>query len=362
MPNVINLKYLIGDIMKTQIGLAIAAAIATTSSFAAPTLYGVFDVSINSADKDAGHTLLGDDGASVSSNNSYIGIKGSEKLTEKLSVVYDAQWTVNTDEGTDFAQRDRYLGLKHEQFGTLAFGKVNTFLKRLGGVDLFDNYYGNQLDVQNTFTGENRVNNVIQYQSPTFNVASGKVNAGIQLLQGENNATASNGRAVGDGFADAFSSSVSYSNDRFNVGLAYDSAVPSRWIGASNAWAETNTVRASGSVKIENLALSALIQRAEVDDTATASNIVAISNVDDELGFAVGAVYKISQTPWSIKGQYQQGTTSYKNANADLDVKQIATGVDYHFNNNAKAYAYVAQHKVADDKNTVGGLGLQYKF
>lgn len=360
-------EILSGEHMKTQkISLAIALAVISGTSFAAPTLYGLFDISANFADKDVGHTLLGtNDGASVSSNNSYIGIKGSEKLTDKLSVVYDAQWTVNTDSGTtDFGQRDRYLGLKHEQLGTLSFGKVNTFLKRLGGVDLFDNYYGNGLDIQNTFTGENRVNNAIQYQSPTLSAAGGKINIGVQLFQGEDSTVASNGTAVGDNFGDAVSSSITYDNKDagFNLGLAYDSAVPSRWIGASNAWAESNTIRATGTYNVANLSLRALVQRAEIDESSTASNVAAASAVDDELGFSLGAVYKIADTPWSVKGQYQQGTTSYKTSASDVKAQQISAGVDYQYNSNAKAYAFLAQHKLVDDKNTLGGVGLQYKF
>ncbi|WP_171294755.1 porin [Acinetobacter populi] len=354
--------------MKTQkISLAIALAFISGTTFAAPTLYGVLDLSANFADKDAGHTLTTiNDGASVSSNNSYIGIKGSEKLTDTLSVVYDAQWTVNTDgDGTDLGQRDRYLGLKHEQLGTLSFGKVNTFLKRLGGVDLFDNYAGNQLDIQNTFTGENRVNNAVQYQSPTFNAAAGKINVGVQLFQGEDAKIVSSGNAVGNSFGDAISASVTYDNKDagFNLGLAYDSAVPSRWIGASNAWAETNTIRATGTYNIANLSLRALVQRAEIDEASTASsNVATVSAIDDELGFALGAVYKIADTAWSVKGQYQQGTTSYKTSASDVKAQQIAAGVDYQYNSNAKAYAFLAQNKLVDDKNTVGGLGFQYKF
>ncbi|TXJ10614.1 MAG: porin [Acinetobacter sp.] len=337
----------------------------SSSVFAAPTLYGVLDGSVNFASKDIGHNQLSTihDGASVTSNNSYLGVKGNEKLSDTLSIVYDAQWTINIDgDGSDFGQRDRYLGLKHEQLGTLSIGKLNTFLKRLGSIDLFDNYAANQLDIANTFTGENRINDGIQYQSPAIKVARGKINANLQLFQGEGGVATNSGNAVGDGFGDAISASILYDNKAagVNFALAYDSAVPSRWIGAGNAWAETNTVRAVANMQAENLSLSALLQHAEVAERRTASN-VAVADIESELGFALGVLYKVGQTPWSVKGQFQQGTTTFKTAH-DIKAQQMAVGVDYQYNSNAKAYFYLAQHKLKDDDNRVGGLGLQYKF
>ena len=44
-----------------------------------------------------------------------IGVKGEEKLTDKLSAVYLAEWAISTDgsgSDTDLSARNRFIGLK----------------------------------------------------------------------------------------------------------------------------------------------------------------------------------------------------------------------------------------------------------
>ena len=62
---------------------------------AAPTLYGKLNVSINQVDN---KNFDGkSDVTEVNSNSSRIGVKGEEKLTDKLSAVYLAEWAISTD-------------------------------------------------------------------------------------------------------------------------------------------------------------------------------------------------------------------------------------------------------------------------
>ena len=66
----------------------LAAAIATLSisaAQAAPTLYGKFNVTLDQIDKNG---FKDESVTKVNSNASRIGVKGEEKLTDKLSAVY----------------------------------------------------------------------------------------------------------------------------------------------------------------------------------------------------------------------------------------------------------------------------------
>ena len=80
---------------------------------AAPTLYGKLNVSINQVDN---KNFDGkSDVTEVNSNSSRIGVKGEEKLTDKLSAVYLAEWAISTDgsgSDTDLSARNRFIGLK----------------------------------------------------------------------------------------------------------------------------------------------------------------------------------------------------------------------------------------------------------
>ena len=88
------------------------AALGMSAAQAAPTLYGKLNVSIDQVDN---YDFKGNDVSEVSSHASRIGVKGEEKLTDKLSAVYQAEWAVSTDgsgSDTDWSARNRFIGLK----------------------------------------------------------------------------------------------------------------------------------------------------------------------------------------------------------------------------------------------------------
>ncbi|MDB9694641.1 porin, partial [Acinetobacter nosocomialis] len=111
--------------------LLLAAAVATLSVNAvqaAPTLYGKLNVTIDQVDN---KNFDGkSDVTEVNSNASRIGVKGEEKLTDNLSAVYLAEWQINADgDGTDLGQRNRYIGIKSNNVGTLKVGKFDSYFK-----------------------------------------------------------------------------------------------------------------------------------------------------------------------------------------------------------------------------------------
>ncbi len=362
--------------------LLLAAAISTLSisaAQAAPTVYGKMHVSLDSADEFGTTKANTDNVIKVNSNASRIGVKGDEKLTDNLSVIYLAEWQVNTDgDGTDLGMRNRYVGLKYDGIGAVKVGRIDSHLKNAQGkVDVFNDMF--VLDMGDTYAGENRLNNVISLESDTKALNGFGFN--VMLQQGENSKLTTNSDDVSKDLGDAISASVVYDNKDVGVfaALAGDKNVVSKF-AANGKSAEAEIIRVVGSLdlgtlaNITGLSVNALFQTAEPTNLSTAAKAAATTtpvaaagdfyNFDKENSFLVSAGYKIGDTPWAVKAQYEQSTTQY-NAGSDVKLSQIGGMVDYAFNSKTRAYGYVAQksddRKNVEDRNYVG-LGLEFNF
>lgn len=394
--------------MKTQTKLATAVVLSlmTAGVYAAPTVYGALDVSvdhqINQTKANVNSTTAAvtgfttQDVTEVNSNNSYIGIKGQEQLTDRLSAVYQVDWTLNTDgDTTDFSNRSRFIGLKDKQFGTLKVGQQDTPLKLLStAVDSFNNRIENKADVHGVMGGENRIADSIVYELPTIDVGTGKLNFSALTATGEsgNIRTTSGGyRVAGRGFGEAISAAATYTHadDLFLVGVGVDRHMPSGFLNDAFrsdtnqgiVHAEANTVRATGRVNLKNqgLAIKGLYQISEVADattslvTGTTSTAVqtaaqnTLADIDKATSWLVGAEWNVPQMKaLTTKLQYSQSTTSFKTAGfADYEVKQVMLGADYALSKQAKVYGQAGYLNIKDsttDEQAVVGLGMEYKF
>ena len=113
------------------------------------------------------------------------------------------------------------------------------------------------------------------------------------------------------------------------------------------------------------MALKALYQTSEVEKAL--GNAAGSENIDDAQGWLLGAEYNIPQAKsWTVKGQYSQNDTSFKNNTADFKAKQVIGGVDYAFSKQVKTYGYAGyltlEQADKKDKQPVAGLGLEFKF
>ncbi|ENV11238.1 MULTISPECIES: porin [Acinetobacter] len=368
--------------MKIKIVTAAVLSLLATTTFAAPTFYGEIDASVDYLpEKNA--TKSNKDVWEISSNSSFLGLKGDEKLTERLSAVYAIEWGFSADgDSNDWVQRNRFVGLKDAQLGTLKIGKHDTPVKQLSSVvDTFNNYVANKADITGIFTGENRIDNAVIYESPAVKLLDGAFKFNALLATGESSgikATSGGAKVAGRGLGDAWSASVTYENPLVVAGLGYDKAIPSTFLGrgflnaaepaiaGGGLFAAANTVRAIGKVTpLEGLALKALYQTSEVE--AVSGNAPGSENIDDTQGWLLGAEYNIPQAKnWTVKGQYSQNDTSFKTNTADFKAKQIIAGADYAFNKQVKTYGYAGyltlEQASKKDKQPVAGLGLEFKF
>lgn len=360
--------------MKKLLLATAVAALGMSAAQAAPTLYGKLNVSIDQVDN---YDFKGNDVSEVSSHASRIGVKGEEKLTDKLSAVYQAEWAVSTDgsgSDTDWSARNRFIGLKWTGLGTLKAGNYDSYFKTAAGSaqDIFNDH--TRLDITNMMHGEERPKNSIGIE--TDKKLLGGVQFNIMALQGENSAAPGAGTSgddsARDGFGDGISASVLYDNKDIglSLGLAANSAVEGKYVGFDGKKYISDAFRITGAydfskVGINGLTLGGLWQTAEPSDDLTAAKGL------QEDAFTIAAAYKIGSTPWVVKAEYANANTEYTagTTSVDRDINQYGLGVDYYFNKQARMYGIVASQerdwKTAageDDTMTVFGLGMEYNF
>jgi len=379
--------------MKTKLATAIAFSLLAGTTFAAPTFYGEIDATVDYLPEDNASPVSDRDVIELNTNNSFLGLKGEEKLTDRLSGLYQAEFTFYVDNGGSndtFVPRNLLVGLKDEKLGTVKLGKIDTPVKQLSSVvDTFNNYVANKADMAGIFSGENRIDNVVVYEAPGFAVGEGKLKATALLATGE--AGGISAKVAGRGLGDAWSASLVYDSKAVVLGLGYDKAIPSNFagvgilntqngeIGAAKALlAAADTIRAIGRVNVnDNLAIKALFQTSDLAEvegnsnaTSVASSGIAVNgnDIDDAQGWLIGAEYKLPNADkWTVKGQYSQNSTSFTKANvADFEAQQILVGADYAFSKQVKAYGYTGlltlEQGSAETKQPVVGTGVEYKF
>ncbi|MFC3901566.1 Outer membrane protein (porin) [Acinetobacter marinus] len=350
--------------------LLLATAVATLSLstvHAAPTLYGKLNVTL---DQVSNADFSDDKVTELNSNASRIGIKGEEALTDTISAVYLAEWGVSTDgagSDTDLSARNRFLGVKFANVGTVKAGKFDSYFKTAAGSaqDIFGDH--TRLDFTDVLVGEDRLNNVIGFESDPKML--GGVQFNIMAQQGEGDEDdASNSR---DGFGDSISTSVSYESD---IGLALALAgnfdVQSKWAGLDSDKLYTDAYRLTGSydfskIGADGLVLGGLFQHAEPSDDLDGAESL------EEQAFGITLAYSIPSTAWTVKGEYIAAETSADGWD-DREIDRYGLGVDYKLNKQTKLYGVLAQTKInealqvaydrAEDKETVFGLGMEVKF
>jgi predicted porin len=197
--------------MKKILSLAIAATlVAPAAAMAEATLYGKAHMVIQNTSEDDGTDDV--DVWSVDSIDSRIGIKGSEDLGGGLKAVYQFEFKVNHDDGDGLGDRNQYAGLAGG-FGTVLLGRHDTPLKMSQGK--FDQFGDVAGDIKSVIPGEDRVDNVIAYISPSMGGLS-FVGAAISGELGDG----ADGEL--DGPADHISLAGLYNNGPIFASLAYN--------------------------------------------------------------------------------------------------------------------------------------------
>ena len=305
--------------MNKVILLGTATAMLATAPFAAASgsidgkLYGKINVSVVNSDSGSEDTWK------LNSNASRIGLKGSNQVSEGLTVFYKTEFQVEVDgDGDVFKQRNIYAGIKG-QYGSLLAGKNDTPTKLAQKkIDLFNDLEG---DIMKTFAGENPVSNIIAYTTPKY----GNFSATYAVMPSE----ANNG-----GLSDATSYSVNYSKGDLYVAIAGNSNV------ADIDLVRVDLVRVVSQFKVDAWQLGLMYQ----DNDTT-----------DESGYFASAAYKIDNITY--KAQYG----SNENDTGGSDKTTLSLGADFKLAKNTKSFVFFTDNEESSSTKTFG-LGLEHKF
>lgn len=338
---------------KNILAIAIAAAVAAPSAFAAATVYGNAHMSVNSvsgvgaSSNSAGAVAAaGTDGQSmtaVTSNSSFIGVKGSEDLGAGMKAVYQFELGFNLDgenggtaanntntaaSGLGGASRNSMVGLGGS-FGTVMLGRWDSPIKMVGRkYDLFGDQVGNNRVVLGgqglTHAVDGRHNNVIAYVSPTF---SG-VNATLAYVPGAGASDSAGNEYLSDQTKkrDAFSANVMYTAGKFDAGLGY--------INIANVLG-TNTDK---SMNAYRLGAGYTFGAARVNGIYQLADYSVNNDVKSLGAYGIGASYKVTAAG-TVKGQYMLAENK---SNTEGGANSITVGYDHAMSKNTTVYALYA--------------------
>ena len=376
--------------------IAIASAIALasiTAAHAAPTVYGKAFLTLDyvSTDYDASNKK-DEDTFKLTSNQSRIGFKGDDDLTDTTKLIYQLEYQINPDDDSQqFKSRNTYVGLAHNTLGTVLAGRHDTPLKLVQNkVDVFNDTL---FDMANAgVSGENRANNVLAYQSPalvgmpvTFMAAtalSENDTDGNVVITPEQKAVpaivAKDGtelvkaipakpavyrdRKVKD---NGYSLSLAYDQNGVYLGGAYDKDMGANNVNTGvidNTWRLVAGVDMGKMNMVQGLTLGALYQQSQYYDNYSIVNNNRVNKAsEDEKSWLISGKYKVGATPWAVKAQYVN-TTDEKGVK-DADVNEIAVGGEYAFNKATTGHIYAGQISRDNNKDDlIVGTGIEYKF
>jgi len=314
--------------------LAIAATLLPLAAQAAPRVYGQLNLSVDYMDADV--MAPTSDVWALNSNSSRIGVKGSEKLTEEYTAVYKMEWEVAGDMkgGSDLDARERYIGIKHYQWGTVRLGYMDSPFKNAeDDIDVFNDLA--HLDMGKFIYGQNRLANSINYVSPKFLDVFG---ANITIQPGEQN-----GNANQNHLADGYSTAFSYEDDSLYLSYAMDKEITNM-----------DAMRFNARYKMGDMMLSGMYQMAEPTKGA---------NLQED-SFVVSGSYKMDMM--TFRGEVLMADKEM-GIGASKETTLIGVGVDYNMTETTKVFGNLAMSTVeetgkADMETTYLGVGAEVRF
>jgi predicted porin len=315
--------------MKKILLVLVATSLLTSTALASNHIfYGKANLSINRTDQNNTNDV------DLNSNASRIGIKGSNPISDNLKAVYQIEYEIFLDDGTDsnndeFKQRNSFVGLQGD-FGKVIVGNHDTLAKLAQGkIDQFNDLSNG--DIKNLIQGENRASNIIIYTSPVFNGFTTKF-----AFVPDEDSTKSD---------DMISASIRYQLGSLTVNAAHED-------GRAIDSTVDSLTRVTAEYKFDNLVLGVLYQQAD-----------EINN--DQDAFIFSGNYKLKN---GLIAKFQYGESDDK----EETTKQIAVGADFKLNKQVKLFTYYSD--ISDYRSIdIGGLasykdnqtiaaGFEFKF
>lgn len=331
--------------------IPLAAVIASTFAMSAQAegpidgkVYGKLRVAVDYKKEEKSSSTV--NSSLLRSSASRLGFKGKTALSDynDLNVIYQAEYGIDgqINNGDNFSARNTFVGLQGG-FGTLLAGRHDTPMKgSQGKADQFNDLDG---DMGNIFNGENRLNQVVMYSTPSFSGLSGSV----AYVLSKNNMDNSN-------------NSKSYSKNGVSAALMFDQGMFYGALAYDNNVKNADSIRVTAVVNpIDALTLGAVWHQTKYNDQTQASGLVGNTQAgDSKSGYLVSAAYKLGKA--TVKAEYGDSDV-YKLGLAKFG-KDASIGADYKLAKNTKVEGWVTQLKNsdADKKDTYVALGMEHKF
>jgi len=361
--------------MKKLLLATAIAALSVSAANAAPTVYGKAFLTLDyvSTDYDAANKT-DEDTFKLNSNQSRIGFKGEDDLTDTTKLVYQLEYGIDVDDDSQqFRSRNTYVGLAHNTLGTVLAGRHDTPLKLAQNkVDVFND---SLFDIKNAgVSGEYRANNMVAYQSPVIVGMPVSFMAATALSEtdadGDILVSAASGtkpavyrdRKVKD---NGYSALLAYDKNGVYLAGAYDKDMGANNVNTGvidNTWRLVAGLDMGKMNMVSGLTLGALYQQSQYYDNYSIVNNNRVNKAsEDEKSWLISGKYKVGATPWAVKAQYVN-TTDEKGVK-DADVNEIAVGGEYAFNKATTGHIYAGQISRDNNKDDlIVGTGIEYKF
>jgi predicted porin len=252
-------------------------------------------------------------------NASRVGFKSKFKLSENLNFLFQVENEIDPTDGRAdgdkvFKQRNTFIGISGN-FGKLFVGTHDTAFKKAQlKVDLFND---TQSDIKNILRGENRMQDLVGYESP-------EIFKGVKVVL--NNIKTSD--------KNYHSYSINYSSDSLKASYSIDTGLKGY-----------DGKRLTGSYTFNKTTLGAIYQDSE--KTVTSKK---------ESGYVYSVKQKIST----------KGSLLFQVAKSDMKVvggKQTSFGYTHQVRKNLKIFTALSSlsKDKADDKDWLT-VGFEYKF
>jgi len=324
---------------KRFLAIAIAAGLAVSSNVMAEgaEIYGIAHASVNNVSADTGAVAptqsdvpAGVDAWSLTSNNSRVGIKGSEDLGGGMKAVYKMEFGVVIAESGTLTGRNQYVGLSGGM-GTVLLGRHDTPTKMVQGkFDVFNDTVADMVTVTGGgIDGDVRADNVIAYLSPKM----GGMQLIAALIPGET--------AANDGISDGTSVSFTYEAGPLYVGVGVDSGD-----------IVDDQMRLAATYNMDALTVG-FLYNARSDTAAT-------DLTNDEKGMGLSVKFAMGDN--AVKAQFIQASDIAGVSGADA----TAMTVGYDMNLSARTTAYALYNMFSPDADnmdiSVMSVGVSHSF
>lgn len=329
---------------KKIIALVIVSAMAASAAFADTgnvTVYGQANVSFDLTDNGAVKVNK------VSSNQSRLGLKGTEDLGDGLSAVWQIEQDINIDNATGaggtgaLATRNSFAGLSSKSAGTLLAGRHDTPYKiATRGLDVFADTIADNRGMMGTTAGgatvagtslvavhDRRVTDVVAYISPAM---SGFTFAGAYVIGAETATTSGQTKGKALSFAGL------YGNGPINASLGYQ-VVDYGSAGTSTGQPLFTTLGAGDKSKAWKLGggytVDAFTVNAVYEKT---TNTISGASALGQNNWYVGGKFNVNAND-AVKLAYTKAGNVQ--ATASTSAKQWALGYDHNMSKRTSLYA-----------------------